>query len=260
MRYVALVLIFLLFPPALQAQQDDLLTRTRILLFNGKFREVLLVTDSLEIPESLKGELFYYRGYAFAQLSRHDIAIYNFLQALKEDSTNLSYKTELGKAYQSSGRTREAVALFEEVMREDTADQKTKLDLAALSHFERAFVLNPADAYLTQQIANIYLGEGQLDKALYTVRKGIDQDTAYTDLMSLRGYIWFLKENPASAIKDFQASASRDSNSVFTYKYLGLAFLQEKRFDEARMSLLRAYQMDSLDITIIFSQSDAGWI
>ena len=128
---------------------------------------------------------------------------------------------------------------------------------SALYYFERAFSLNRADAYLTQQISNIYLGKGQLDNALLTVQHGIVPDTTQADLLGLRGYLWFLNENPTRAIKDLEASALCDSNSVFTYKYLGLAYLQENQWDEARVALLRAYKLDSLDITIIFSLGSA---
>jgi tetratricopeptide (TPR) repeat protein len=228
--------------------------------------------------------------------------LHYFQQALNGDPTNLSYKIALGKAYHRFGKTSEAILVFEQVIREDSLDRRSRLDLAALymirkeylkslelyqhliqddtlnyflfkqagvcfletgqqdsalHYFERAFFLNPADVYLTQQIANIYIYNEQLDKSLLTVQKGIVHDTSHTDLLSLRGYIWFLSSNPTLAIRDLKAAASRDSSSVFTYKYLGLALLQEKQFDEARMALLKAHKLDNLDITIIFSLGSA---
>lgn len=85
-----------------------------------------------------------------------------------------------------------------------------------------------------------------------TVQKGIVHDSSHTDLLSLRGYIWYLNSHYSLAVKDLEAAASRDNSSVFAYKYLGLALLQEKQFDEARLALLKAHKLDSLDITIIF--------
>jgi tetratricopeptide (TPR) repeat protein len=111
--------------------------------------------------------------------------------------------------------------------------------------------------YLTRQIAKIYLADDKLDRAISTVQLGIAHDTTHADLLSLRGYLWILKDNPARAIRDLLASASWDSNSVFTYKYLGLAFLQENRWIEARRALLSAYKLDSTDITIKFSLGSA---
>ena len=302
MRDFTLLLIFILFSPIIQAQHDDPLAQIRFLLINKKFEDLLIVTDSLELPESVEAEIYYYRGTAFRELSRYDSALYYFQQALERDSTNLSYKITLGKAYQSFGWIREAIFVFEEVIREDSLDRKSRLDLAALymirkqylkslelyqflieddslnyflpkqagicflakgqqdsalHYFERAFFLNPADVYLTQQIANIYLGKEKLDKALLTVQKGIVHDTSHADLLSLRGYLWYLNNNLILAIKDLEASASQYSSSVFTYKYLGLALLQEKQFEEARIALLKAHKLDNMDITIIFSLGSA---
>jgi tetratricopeptide (TPR) repeat protein len=298
MRHFNLLLFFVLFSPIMIAQHDDPLAQIRLLLINKKYQDLLLVTDSLELPESMKAEVYFYRGTAFRELSRYDSALYYYQQALKGDSTNLSYKITLGKTYHSFGWIWEAIRVFEEVIREDSLDRQSRLDLAALymirkkyikslelyqyllagdslnyflskqagicfletgqqdsalHYFERAFFLNPADVYLTQQIANIYIGKEQLDKAFSTVQKGIVHDTSHADLLSLRGYLWYLNNNHTLAIKDLEASASQYSSSVFTYKYLGLALIQEKQFEEARMALLNAHRLDSLDITIIFS-------
>jgi tetratricopeptide (TPR) repeat protein len=121
-----------------------------------------------------------------------------------------------------------------------------------LYYFEQAFFLNPADVNLTLQIANIYLDKEQLDKALLAVQEGMVHDSSNADLLSLRGYLWYLNNNLILAIKDLEASASQHSSSVFTYKFLGMALLQEKQYEEARITLLKAYKLDSLDITITF--------
>ena len=296
------LIVFVMFSLILQAQRDDPLEEIRILLFNGKFEELLTATQNPEMPDSMRAELLHYRGYAFNELSRPDSALHYFRQALEGDPTNLSYKKTLGKVCHSQGRTREAIMLFEEVLKVDPLDHESRLELAALymlrkeylkslefymlliesdslnyflfkqagicymetgQHesalyfFERAFDLNPADIYLTRQIVNFYISDDKLDKAIHAIHTGMGNDTTHAELLSLRGYLWFLKENPSRAIRDLEASVLWDSNSVFTYKYLGLAFLQQNRWDEARMALLRAYKMDSLDITIIFSLGSA---
>ena len=298
MRYIVLLLILNLLHSILPAQQDDPIMQIRGLLINEKYEDLLSVTDSLTLPDSMKAELNYYRGQAFRELSMHDCALHSFQQALTGDSSNISYSKAVGKAYHSLGRTREAILVFEDVLAQDSMDRKLRLDLAGLYmvrkqymkslglyrhllesdslnyflykqagkcylaigppdsvlyYFEKAFQLNPADPYLTQQIANIYLDKEQFDKSLATVQKGMEHDTSNSDLLRLRGYIWYLHDNYSLAIRDLEASASRDSNSAFTYKYLGLAFLEENRFHESRAVLLRAYKLDSLDTRIILS-------
>ena len=204
MRDYAFLLFFVLFFPIMQAQQDDPLSQIRLLLITEKFEDVLIMSENLVLPDSKKAELYYIRGNAFRELSRHDSALHYFQQALNGDPTNLSYKIAPGKAYHRFGKTSEAILVFEQVIREDSLDRRSRLDLAALymirkeylkslelyqhliqddtlnyflfkqagvcfletgqqdsalHYFERAFHLNPADVFLTQQIANIYLSK-----------------------------------------------------------------------------------------------------
>ena len=103
MREYALLQLLVLFSPIMQAQQDDPLSQIRLLLINEKFEDVHNISESLVLPDSMKAELYYYRGTAFRELSRHDSALHFFQQALNGDSTNLSYKIALGKAYYRFG-------------------------------------------------------------------------------------------------------------------------------------------------------------
>jgi tetratricopeptide (TPR) repeat protein len=93
----------------MQAQQYDPLAQIHLLFIHGKSEELIQFIDSLALRERMGAELFYYRGLAFRDLSRHDSAVYYFRQALERDPGNLFYKKTLGTAYHSLGRTREAI-------------------------------------------------------------------------------------------------------------------------------------------------------
>ena len=62
MRYIVLLLILNLLHSILPAQQDDPIMQIRGLLINEKYEDLLSVTDSLTLPDSMKAELNYYRG------------------------------------------------------------------------------------------------------------------------------------------------------------------------------------------------------
>ena len=202
-------------------------------------------------------------GKAYHSFGRIREAIIVFEEVIREDPVDLKSRLDLAALYMIRKEYQKSLELYQYLIRCDSLNyflskQAGNCFLAmgqqdsALYFFERAFYLNPADVYLTQQIANIYLTKEQLDRSLSAVQKGIVHDSSNVDLLSLRGYIWYLYSNHSLAIKDLEAAASRNSSSVFAYKYLGLALLQEKQFDEARMALLNAHKLDSLDITITF--------
>lgn len=305
MRQFLLLLILNLLHSFLQAQQDDPLIPVRLLLINEKYEELVSVTDTLMVPDSIKAEMNYYTGQAFRELSMHDSALYCFQQAHAGDSLNLSYGKAVGRAYHSLGRTREAIQVFEDGLAKDPLDRKLRIDLAALYlsrrqyaeslglyrnliegdslnylfykqagrcflttgpedstlyYFEKAFKLNPADPYLTQQITNMYLRKKDLDMAFETMRKGFQYDMDNPDLLRLRGYLWFVDNNYKLAIDDFTESALQDSNSAFTYKYLGLSYFEVRLYDDSREALSRAFQLDSLDAeTVFFLGSACRW-
>ena len=140
MRWFTLLMVLFIVSPIMQAQEDDPLAQIRLLLIHRKFEDLLILTDSLKLPESMEAEIYYYRGTAFRELSRYDSALFYFQQALEKDSTNLSYKITLGKAYQNFSRIREAIHVFEEVIREDPFDRKSRLDLAALYMIRKEYI------------------------------------------------------------------------------------------------------------------------
>jgi tetratricopeptide (TPR) repeat protein len=202
-------------------------------------------------------------GMAYHSIGRTREAITLFEEIIMEDPLDRKSRLDLATLYMIRKEYMKSLALYQHLLEDDSLNYflykqagicflETGQQDSALSYFERAFSLNPADVYLTRQIANIYLNKDQQDMALSMIQKGIVHDTTHPDLLSLRGYIWYLNSNSSLAVKDLGAAASRDNSSVFTYKYLGLALLQEKHFDEARIALLNAHKLDSLDITILF--------
>jgi tetratricopeptide (TPR) repeat protein len=152
-----------------------------------------------------------------------------YLGLLETDSLNYYFLKQAGKCYL-------------ELDRKDSA----------LICFEAAFRQNPADVYLTYQIASIYLGKKDLENALYSIQKGFVYDTGNLDLLKLRGYLWLLSGEYQRAIGDLENARLQDPRSVFIQKYLGISYHEEKRFEEAREALRLGFQLDSTDAEIAY--------
>jgi tetratricopeptide (TPR) repeat protein len=120
--------------------------------------------------------------------------------------------------------------------------------------------LNPADAYLTHQITNIYLKRKDLENAIFHIQNGFVYDTNNLELLKLRGYVWLLSGRYDRAIWDLERAFEIDSTSLFTNKYLGLSYHEEKLFGPSREALYRAWQLDSTDAeTAYFLGSACRW-
>jgi tetratricopeptide (TPR) repeat protein len=152
-----------------------------------------------------------------------------YLKLLEKDSLNYYFLKQAGKCYL-------------EMDRKDSA----------LLFFENAFRQNPADVYLTCQLANIYLGKKDLENALYSIQKGFVYDTSNLDLLKLRGYLWLLSGEYQRAIWDLENARLQDTGSVFIQKYLGISYHEEKRFEEAREALRLGFKLDSTDAEIAY--------
>lgn len=173
----------------------------------------------------------------YAQRDRWDLSLEIYNELLKKDSLNYYYLKQAGRA---------------------------SLELhhpdSALGFFKHAFRVNPADPYLTHQIANIYLKRKDMENALFNLQKGFVYDTSNPDLLKLRGYIWVLLNEYDMASYDLEAARQQDSNSVFIEKYLGLSYHEVKKYEEASVALRKAFALDSTDSeTAFFLASALRW-
>jgi tetratricopeptide (TPR) repeat protein len=179
--------------------------------------------------------------------------------------------TELAALYSSVGKYNESLLIYQKLLEHHPQNyyylkqagrcyQALNEPDSALTSFLGAAKLNPADAYLTHQIANIYLKKKDLTRAMSHLQEGFRYDTANLDLLKLRGYLWLLLDVYRNAIRDFEQARIQDSTSVFIQKYLGLSYHEEKMFDEARKNLHKAFEADSTDAeTAYFLGSSCRW-
>ncbi len=261
MREFTLLLIFILFSQILKAQQDDPLAHIRFLLINEKFEDLLLVSNDLVIPESMKAALYYFKGYAYRGLSRHDSALHYFQLAQQEDPNNLSYKIALGKAYQNFGRTREAVIVFEEVIREDTLDRQSRLDLAALYMFRKEYMkslglykyLLEGDSFnyfFSKQAGICFFEMGQQDSALFYFERAFFLNPSDVYLTQQIANIYISKEQLDKALLTVQKGIIYDTSHVDLLRLRGYLWFLKDNPSLAIKDLEAAASLESSSVFI----------
>ncbi len=294
----ALILIWL-FPGINTgfSQSEDPVLRLKLLLLDDRFEELLQITDTLELADSLMDQMYYFRGRAYQSLLNYDSAYYYYHMAYQVDSSNLSFRIAMGTMMYRLGRIREGIEIYEAIVAEfQPLDQhlaelanlyfirkeyakslaiykgllendslnyyyakqsgKNFLDMeqldSAIYYYEYAFSLNQKDVFLAHRLGNLHFRNQDLPTAIMRVSTGLVFDSTNLDLLKLRGYIFLHFGQNELAIVDLEKAWLQDSMSVFTNKYLGMSYYEEKQFDQARITLMEAFRLDSMDAETAF--------
>ena len=284
------------------SQSEEPALPLKILLLDDRFEELLQVTDTMEVADSLMDQVYYFRGRAYQSLLNYDSAYHYYHLAYQVDSSNLSFRIAMGTMMYRLGRIREGIEIYEAIVAEfPPHDQylaelanlysirkeyakslaiykgllekdslnyyyakqagKNYLDLnqldSAIHYYEYAFDLNQRDVFLAHRLGNLHFRKQDLPTAINRVSTGLAYDSSNLDLLKLRGYLYLHFGMNGLAVTDLQKAWLQDSLSVFTNKYLGMSYYEEKRFDEARITLMEAFRLDSLDAETAFFLGNA---
>jgi tetratricopeptide (TPR) repeat protein len=128
---------------------------------------------------------------------------------------------------------------------------------SAIYYYEYAFSLNQKDVFLAHRLGNLHLRNKDLPTAIMRVNTGLEYDSTNIDLLKLRGYLFIHFARYDLAIMDLEKARLQDSLSAFTNKYLGMSYHEEKQFDEARIALMEAFRVDSMDFETAFFLGNA---
>jgi tetratricopeptide (TPR) repeat protein len=226
------------------------------------------------LAEALDSNRISYRvsqGIVLSRLGRNAEAIDIYEELRRDSLADPQLLTDLAALYANRSNWSRSLEIYEKLIAEDSlnyyylkqagkSSQAMNLPDSALSYFSRAFEINPADPYLTHQIANIYLKKKDLENAIFSMQRGFEYDTANIDLLKLRGYLWLLIGHYEMAVYDFESARDQDSVSVFIQKYLGMSYFENKQFEKASKALSVAFHLDSLDYeTSFFLASSLRW-
>jgi tetratricopeptide (TPR) repeat protein len=274
------------------SQPEEPVLHLKLLLLDDRFEELLGLTDTLELGDSLMDQVYYVRGRAYQSLLNYDSAYHYYHMAYQVDSSNLSFRIAMGRMMYRLGRIREGIEVYEGIVNEfEPTDQhlaelanlyairkeyakslaiytellekdslnyyyakqagKNLLDMknpdSAIYYYEYAFSLNQKDVFLAHRLGNLYLLNDDLSTAIMRVSTGLVYDSINLDLLKLRGYLWLLRHINHLAIVDLEKAWLQDSMSAFTNKYLGMSYHEDRQFDKARIALMQAFRLDSVD-------------
>jgi tetratricopeptide (TPR) repeat protein len=192
---------------------------------------------------------------------REGIDIYEAIVA--EFQPRDQHLAELANLYSIRKEYAKSLAIYKGLLEKDSLNYfyakragKNFLDMnqldSAIHYYEYAFDLNQRDVFLAHRLGNLHFRNQDLPTAIMRVSTGMLYDSNNLDLLKLRGYLFLHFGRNDLAIVDMKKAWLQDSLSVFTNKYLGMSYHEEKQFDQARIALLQAFTLDSTDAETAF--------
>ena len=178
---------------------------------------------------------------------------------------NEEFKRLLSDVYVQSGKSADALALFNNIIKNDSADadawyEKGRLQEQihdtpnAIASLQKAHDLQPTITY-TLELANIY-AENNNSRALQLCGDVIGRDSSreLTDPFFIKGIYYSNTKQYDAAIVQFDSCIGRDWKLTDAYIEKGIAFFKQKNYDNA----LNTFRMAA---SVSFSYPDAYfWI
>ncbi len=189
---------------------------------------------------------------------RSDEAIHLLQQCIGQFPTEPDFKRLLGEAYVQAGKKKEALALYADLLTNDSTDfeswyekgllQAEALDTpGAISSLLRAYQLQPVSTYALE-LAHLY-AENRDSKCLDICDAIIQNDSsgAMVDPFFIKGIYYSNTQKYAEAAVQFDSCIRRDWKFNEAYIEKGIAFFKQKNFDEAMNTFRMAATVSNTD-------------
>jgi len=202
-------------------------------------------------------------GMALYSQNRLEEAITEMKKAATLDSTNLDYHKALGIMYEETNEYDKAVKAFQKVINLNPRDPmaqgmlgrvyaKQGLLSMAVFQYQKALQLNPDSHLFHVYLGKAYSQQGRMKDAVEMFKKAIELapggqtargsrvlGKAYADL----GRVYLEQGDLRKAMDVLKSAEKNNPNDVKTIHYMGLLFLEQKKFDKASYYLTRALKM-----------------
>lgn len=160
---------------------------------------VVLITvfTSLGYHISQKADINYYRGHRFFSRGEHEKAIPFFERSIEEGSRRVETYKELAYSYLWTGRSERSIGLFRSLTAESPVDSEIKFALADAYSWNQKYqeaidilkgtLMDPGGPRPVRSLAEIYLWDGQPDKARLLLERLVDRYPGDLDIKMMWG-------------------------------------------------------------------------
>lgn len=241
------------------------------------------LTDSLKTAKGPEAAALYYkRGDLLSRNNRHELAASDYRQSwdlqpaeltgLRYASTlaiigqtdkaikflqdcekkypaDPAFPAQLGELYEQSGRTKEALAIYDDILRKDSTNdgawyekglqlEKLRDTPNAIHALGKAYSLQPVNTY-GLELAHLY-AESRNAAALPICDNVLRKDSTHEliDPLFIKGIYYSNTAQYKKAIVQFDSCIGRDWKFTDAYLEKGIALFEQKRYDTAMTTFL----------------------
>jgi tetratricopeptide (TPR) repeat protein len=182
---------------------------------------------------------------------RQEVAGYETM--LATDANDVDVRHELAFAYRELGRTADAIAEWQQVVRARPAFAEAHYNLGgalagegrrseAISSLERAIALNPDYAEAHNNLGVLQQSEGRLEEAEASYRRAIERRSDYAFAHHNLGSLLLARGDVAGAIVHLEMAVGIDPGYAQAHYTLGSALGREGRIEEELARYRKALQ------------------
>jgi tetratricopeptide (TPR) repeat protein len=244
------------------AEAQDVVRSIKMLLLEDRFEEVILVTDTIAVTDSLKDEIFYFRGHAYQSLLRYDSAYHYYYLAAKLNCNSVSYRVAMGQILAKLGRSREAIEVYEGLREDSLTGTQHLAELASLYSIRKDYkssleiyqYLISTDSlnyYFLKQAGRCYQDLNQTDSALSCFKAAFELNPSDVFLTHQIANIYLKKKDLDNAIFSIQKGFVYDTSNLDLLKLRGYIWLLSDHFEMAIWDLEKARAQDSNSVFIM---------
>jgi tetratricopeptide (TPR) repeat protein len=192
-------------------------------------------------------------GYRYAStlsiIGQTDRAIQMLTDCSKKFPANPAFPGLLGEIYQQSGKTKEALAIYDALLAKDSLDnetwyekglllEKTRDTAQAIRALSKAYSLQPVNTY-GLELAHVY-AESSNPVALSICDDILRKDSSHEllDPMFIKGIYYSNTAQYKKAVVQFDSCIGRDWKFTDAYLEKGIALYEQKRYDTAMTTFL----------------------
>jgi tetratricopeptide (TPR) repeat protein len=194
------------------------------------FKETAAISQQIkEKPND--ASLYFKRGLIYRSIEQDSLALSDFYQAVKLDSTKANYHSAIGEL------------MFDH-----------KDITSSVKWIQKAIELNPKDEIAHLKMANLFMFTEEYPKAFVEINTVLRQNVYNAEAYFLKGMCYKGLKDTNRAISSFQTAVQTEPKYVDAH--MQLALIYERRKDEMALSYFEnAYQADTSDLSPLYGKA-----
>lgn len=227
------------------SKQEKDLERAIYYKNNDELSLALDILDELIIENKGNTEAYYYRARFIILLNQdYNYAIKDLKKIVKIQPNNYKYNTLLADYYMYELKYKKALEYYliarklnkydlSDYLKISNANYRSGLYPEAIANIKYFLEIDDLNTDGYKLAGQIFYDKGELENSILYLTKAVYIDGRRLDVLTIRGKAYLENENYQKAGRDFNIALDFDANNGELWYLKGLAFLYQKKRDEA---------------------------